>query len=270
MRTGDLLVSLVLLSTAASVHCDRVIQPFSGGPVQVTSTLFQPNLQSSIGTVARGLQKIFSANSSAVQSQNGVLVALDSGSFAVSPSIINSTSTVVTAAVAAGTGTAYLEAVPAFVAAKAFTPAGAVPGSLLSNVGPLRSETVTLSPVEQYILLASDRVLPLTVGGGSTGAPFIAQASSGLPASASATQAASGATQGITSSINLIGGSSAITPLPATATTGSIAQGPNGQVNLQPAVLAPGQAQSPNGGGTFATAPAPSQTTTQVAAAEWL
>lgn len=71
---------------------------------------------------------------------------------------------------------------------------------------------------------ADARILPLSTGSGSTGVPFIAQASSGLPASASATQAASGATQSFTSSVNLLGSPSAITPLPATATQGSVAQ----------------------------------------------
>lgn len=95
---------------------------------------------------------------------------------------------------------------------------------------------------------ADARVLPLDTSGGSPAAPFIPQASSGIPAAAAATQFASGATQGRTSSINLLGSASSIDPLPATATPGQIAQGPNGQISLQPATLAPSQPQSSNGG----------------------
>lgn len=41
----------------------------------------------------------------------------------------------------------------ALVLCRAFTPSDAASGSLLSDIGPLQTEAVQLSPVEQYILL---------------------------------------------------------------------------------------------------------------------
>ena len=64
------------------------------------------------------LQTYFGGNGSVVQSKAGVLVELPANGVAVSPSPINSTSTVFTAAVNSGTASAYIEPVANFLASK--------------------------------------------------------------------------------------------------------------------------------------------------------